>query len=137
MPLKVQSIAFSTIFLYRDRILSAGLLLVPSPPWGQSHLQGGLEDALLNEVRLQRSVDVQLLVWLEHKQLLQYLAGIRAPYETGDVHVHKSCHQILTVKSVHDSAMPRDGVCKILDFESSFETTGKEASKWANQRSES
>lgn len=48
--------------------------------------------------------------------------------------MHKSRHQILTIKSVHYSAMARNGVRKILDFESSFESAGKEASKWANQR---
>lgn len=31
-----------------------------------------------------------------------------------DVHMHESCHQILTIKSVHYPAMSRNGVCKIL-----------------------
>lgn len=36
------------------------------------------------------------------------------PYETGDVDMHKGGHQVLAIEAIHDAAVPRDGVCKIL-----------------------
>ena len=43
-----------------------------------------------------------------------FLKNLKVPYKTCDVHMHKSCHQILTIKSVHYPTMSRNGVCKIL-----------------------
>lgn len=36
------------------------------------------------------------------------------PYETGDVDVNESGHQVLTIKAIHYATVPRDCVCKIL-----------------------
>lgn len=36
------------------------------------------------------------------------------PYETGDVDMNKSSHQVLTIKAIHYTTVPRDCVCKIL-----------------------
>lgn len=55
--------------------------------------------------------------------LIKHFKNLKVPYKTCDVHVHKSCHQILTIKSVHYPAMSRNGVCKILQ---------KQTNIWAN-----
>lgn len=36
------------------------------------------------------------------------------PDEAGNVDVSESCHQVLTVEAVHDAAVARNGVGKIL-----------------------
>ena len=50
------------------------------------------------------------------------------------VKVGKEAHDKLAVESVHNTAMARDGVAKILNLEAALKAWGKEASKGSNQR---
>lgn len=57
-------------------------------------------------------------------------------YETWDVYVDEGGHQILAIESVHNATVAWDNIAKVLDFEGSFEATGEETAKRANDRAE-
>lgn len=50
------------------------------------------------------------LIQIFRKELFK----LNLPYETGDVDMDESGHQVLTVKAIHDSTMARNSVRKIL-----------------------
>jgi hypothetical protein len=56
--------------------------------------------------------------------------------ETVIIHVCKESHNKLTIHAIRDSTVPGNGVPKVLDFESTFEARGKEATEWGNERGE-
>lgn len=67
--------------------------------------------------------------------LIQFLWG-RSSNETADIDIDKSCHQVLTVKSVHDSAMTWDDVTEVFDLEGSLEPGCKKSTKRTNDGGE-
>lgn len=116
----------------------------PPPPPRRLHLSLGSRGQYvpLSQVVLQRVEDAELLFGLKQQQLLQQLAGVRAPAtqrsdisappttrfkngprpparlhspdEAGDVDVRERGHQVLTVKAIHDAAVAGDSARKVL-----------------------
>ena len=53
------------------------------------------------------------------------------------VHVCKEAHDKLAIHAISDSTMPWDRIPKVLNFEGTLETRGKEAAEWCDKGGES
>lgn len=98
-----------------------------------------VDDALIEQVLRQASDDFQLLFSrqpLNRRFNDSTDVRLMSCNEAVVVHVCKETHDELTVHSVSHSAMTRNRLAKILDFESSFETRSKEATKGSDERGE-
>lgn len=57
-----------------------------------------------------------LLIKMEREfYLLKNFLRRRSLNETWNVHINKSCHQVLTVKSIHNATMSRDNIAEVLN----------------------
>lgn len=88
-----------------------------------------MEDSSRHQRILETVKQFQLLLWPQHEDLLEKLSRSGNIDEAVNINIDKSCHQKLTVKSVHDATMSGNNVSKVLDLKSSFKSRGKEATK--------
>ena len=81
---------------------------------------------------LDQSEKLHLILMSESQQLIEQLIGRRRPNKAMNVNIHKRGHYDLTVESVHEAAVSRNSVAKVLNLKGPLKSAGKEAAEWSN-----
>lgn len=111
---------FNSVFLCPRKFLNCNSVLV---------LFGILENVPGNEILFQIVVQLELLLRLEHVDVVQQtLYGVPVD-ERVDVHVHKRRHEELTVEPINETAMTRNNVAEIFYVERTLEAAREESAK--------